>query len=95
MAIHVMVLDHGGVDFGYIEYAASLKLWILGSLLAGIALPVRTGLPGVDLAAMLAGLAALAVLVGVIESTLARVRLAQVPQLLVGACAFTVIGFLI
>lgn len=95
MIHEVMVLDHGGIDFGFIEYAAALKLWILGTLIMGIALPVRTGHPGVDLLVMCLGLAALALVVGVIESTLARVRLLQVPQLLVGACAFAVVGFLI
>jgi formate hydrogenlyase subunit 4 len=95
MIHEVMVLDHGGVDFGFIEYAAALKLWILGSIIVGIAIPVRTGIPWLDAGAMCLGLLGLAVLVGVIESTLARLRLLQIPQLLIGACALSVIGFLL
>ena len=95
MIHEVMVLDHTGVDFGFIEYAASLKLWILGSLIVGIAVPVRTGMLLVDLPVMCLSLAALAVLVGIIESTVPRLRMHQVPQLLVGACAFAVVGCLI
>jgi formate hydrogenlyase subunit 4 len=95
MIHEVMVLDHSGVDFGFIEYAASLKLWILGSLIVGLAAPVRTGLPGVDLGAACLGLFLLALLVGIIESTMARLRMNQIPQLLVGACAFAIVGFLV
>ncbi|MFZ2959174.1 MAG: NADH-quinone oxidoreductase subunit H [Candidatus Ozemobacteraceae bacterium] len=95
MIHEAMVLDHGGVDFGFIEYAAALKLWILGSLIVGIALPVHTGMLGADVIIMCLGLAALSIIVGIIGSTTARFRLLQVPQLLVGACAFAVVGFLI
>lgn len=95
MIHEVMVLDHGGVDYGFIEYSAALKLWILGSLIVGIALPVRTGILSLDLGAMCLGMAALAVIVGIIGSMIARLRLVHVPQFLVGACVFSVVGFLI
>ncbi|MBF0500693.1 MAG: NADH-quinone oxidoreductase subunit H [Candidatus Riflebacteria bacterium] len=95
MIHEVMVLDHSGVDFGFIEYAAALKLWILGSVIVGIAIPVRTGIPGIDISAMCLGLICLAVIIGIVGSIMARLRLLQVPQLLVGACIFSVIGFLI
>lgn len=95
MIHEVMVLDHSGVDFGLIEYTAALKLWIFGSLLVGIAIPVRTGILGYDLSAMLLGLVVLSVVVGIVGSVMARLRLLQIPQLLVGACIFSVVGFLI
>jgi len=95
MIHEVMVLDHSGVDFAFIEYAAALKLWILGSLITGLALPFHSDMHVYDLGVMLFGLALLAVIVGVVESTMVRLRLLQVPQLLVGACAFCVVGFLI
>ena len=95
MIHEVMILDHGGVDLGFIEYASSLKMWILGSLIVGLAVPVRSGMLVVDLLAIFAGMIGLAVLVGIIESTMARFRMVLVPQLLVGACIFTIIGFLI
>ena len=43
MIHEVMVLDHGGPDFAFIQYGAALKLWVLGALLVGVLLPVRTG----------------------------------------------------
>src|SRR3979490_772812 len=41
MIHEVMVLDHSGPDFAYIQYAAALKLWILGSLLVGLLAPLH------------------------------------------------------
>jgi formate hydrogenlyase subunit 4 len=85
MIHEVMVLDHGGPDFAMITYAASLKMWVLGSLLVGLLLPVRTGYLAADMAVAAAGLLVLAVVVGAIESTMARLRLLHVPHLLAGA----------
>ena len=85
MIHEVMILDHGGVDLAFIEYAAALKFWVLGSLLTAMALPLRSTAPLLNLAAGLAGLLVLAVVVGVIESMMARLRLTRVPQLLVVA----------
>jgi len=83
MIHEVMVLDHGGPDLALVEAAAWLKLWVLGALVVGVALPVRSGAAPLDGAAFAAGMLALAVAVGVVESMMARLRLLRVPQLLV------------
>lgn len=85
MIHEVMVLDHSGPDFAMILYGAALKMWVLGALLSGLLVPVRTGNPWIDGAAVVAGLFVLAVITGVIESIMARLRLLRVPQLLAGA----------
>ena len=85
MIHEVMVLDHGGPDFAMILYGAALKMWILGALLASILIPVRTGNMWLDGAAIVAGLLILAVVTGVVESGMARLRLLRVPQLMVSA----------
>jgi formate hydrogenlyase subunit 4 len=85
MIHEVMVLDHSGPDFAMILYGASLKMWILGSLISSILIPVRTGNPWLDGAAIVGGLFLLALVTGVVESVMARLRLLRVPQLLVGA----------
>ncbi|NOT57260.1 MAG: hydrogenase [Deltaproteobacteria bacterium] len=85
MIHEVMVLDHGGPDFAFILYGGALKLWILGALLVGVLVPVRSGVAWLDLGAAVAGLVCLAILTGVIESSMARLRLVHIPQLLVGA----------
>jgi formate hydrogenlyase subunit 4 len=92
MIHEVMALDHGGPDLAMIEYGATLKLWALGALLVGILVPVRSGWWGVDLAAGVLGMMALAVVVGAIESTVARLRLVRVPQFLVAASVLSIVA---
>ena len=102
MIHEVMVLDHGGPDLAFIQYGAALKLWIFGSLVAGLFTPGAAGLlapravgplAGVLFAA--AGLALLGVLTGLLESLTARLRLARVPQLLVSASAMSALAMVL
>lgn len=95
MIHEVMVLDHGGPDFAFVQYAAALKLWALGSLVVGILLPVRSGWLAIDVGAALAGMALLAIATGLIESTMARLRLVRVPQLLVAATVLSALAFVL
>ena len=95
MIHEVMVLDHSGPDLGYIHYAAALKLWIIGSLLVGLLVPVRSGDVWLDLAAMLAGMVGLALAIGMVESAMARYRLMHVPQFIVGAATLSAVAFII
>jgi formate hydrogenlyase subunit 4 len=85
MIHEVMVLDHGGPDLAMILYGSALKLWMLGAILIGIVIPVRSGTLWLDVVAAVAGMVGLAILTGLIESSMARLRLVHVPQLLVGA----------
>jgi formate hydrogenlyase subunit 4 len=95
MIHEVVVLDHSGPDLGYIHYAAALKLWVLGSLLVGLVVPVRSGIVWLDGSAMLLGMAVLAVVIGMIESAMARYRLVHVPQFIVGAATLSAVGFIL
>ena len=95
MIHEVMVLDHGGPDLGLVQYAAALKLWVLGALLVGVALPVQGLVPWAGPAVSLAGMAALAVLVGIVETVMARLKLVRVPQLLAGAAALSVLAIVL
>jgi formate hydrogenlyase subunit 4 len=92
MIHEVMVLDHGGPDLALILYGSALKLWVLGAILVGLSVPVRSGKPLLDALAFVGGMAALAVVIGVVESTMARLRLVLVPKLLVGATALAVLA---
>jgi formate hydrogenlyase subunit 4 len=95
MVHEVMVLDHSGPDLAYIQYGAALKFWVLGSLLVGILLPIHAVNPWAGLAVSLAGLAALALAVGIVESFMARLRLLVVPRLLLGAAACSLVALLL
>jgi formate hydrogenlyase subunit 4 len=87
MIHEVMVLDHGGPDLAFVQYGAGLRLWVLGSLLAGIIVPAPMDNAWGNLILGLFALAGLAGVVGVIESVMARLRLSTVPHLLAGASA--------
>jgi formate hydrogenlyase subunit 4 len=95
MIHEVMVLDHSGPDFAMIQYGAALKLWIMSALLAGVLVPVRSGRPLVDAAAAIGGIFLVAVAIGIIESSMARLRLLRVPQLLTSAGAFSVLALML
>lgn len=84
MIHEVMVLDHSGPDFGLILYGAAMKLFVLGALLADLLLPPASGSLLLDAALFGAAMLALAVVIGLVESAMARLRLPRVPQLLVG-----------
>jgi formate hydrogenlyase subunit 4 len=85
MIHEVMVLDHSGPDFAMIQYAAALKMWLLGAIIVAIAIPWHSGNPVFDGGCAIVGMLALAVVTGLIESSLARLPLLRVTQLLVAA----------
>jgi formate hydrogenlyase subunit 4 len=91
MIHEVMVLDHSGVDLAFIQYGASVKLWVLGGLFSSMLVP-RTGLWLLDLCVGLSAVLAVGVVTGVIESVMARTRIARVPQLLVAAIAMSALA---
>ncbi|GAB4144859.1 MAG: NADH-quinone oxidoreductase subunit H [Planctomycetota bacterium] len=93
MIHEVMVLDHSGPALGAILYGSSVKLVVFASLVLGVAAPFSLG-PWLDWPVLLAGLAAVSILIGAVESTMARLRLPNVPRLLVSAsllAAFSVV----
>jgi formate hydrogenlyase subunit 4 len=95
MIHEVMVLDHGSVDNGFILLGSALKLWVVGALLVGL-LPIpSTAMPLLDLLIGLVGIFVLALVTGIVESIMARVRLLRVPQLLVGAGVLSALGLLL
>ena len=84
MIHEVMVLDHSGPAFGLILYGSALKLFVFSALVADVLLP-RTGNPLVDAGATLAAVLLVGVVIGLVESGMARLRLVRVPQLLIAA----------
>jgi formate hydrogenlyase subunit 4 len=94
MIHEVMVLDHGGPDLAFFLYGAALKLWLFAALIVGMVLPAM-GNVWMNLLLAAVGMLVVAVVVGVIESVMARLRLVIVPQLLVGAGALVAVAFLL
>jgi formate hydrogenlyase subunit 4 len=92
MIHEVMVLDHSGPALGMILYGSAVKLFATGALVVGVAFPLRSGDAWLDSALFAAMMALLAILIGVVESTMARLRIVNVPKLLVTACLLSGFG---
>ncbi|MEW6272288.1 MAG: NADH-quinone oxidoreductase subunit H [Thermodesulfobacteriota bacterium] len=95
MVHEVMVLDHGGPALAMILYGAAVKLFVMGALVVRIALPYDGADPWSGAAVFVAGMLLLAVVIGVVESVMARLRLLQVPSLLVAACVLSAFGIVL
>lgn len=95
MIHEVMVLDHSGPALGMILYGAALKLMVLGALLVRLAFPWQTGHILGDALVFLGGLLVLAVLIGVVESTMARLRLVRIPQILIGTVLISIFALVL
>jgi formate hydrogenlyase subunit 4 len=95
MIHEVMVLDHSGPALGMILYGSALKLFLFSALVVRLALPLATGYPWVDWPVFIAGMLVVAVAIGVVESTIARLRLTHVPILLVAACLLSAFGVIL
>ena len=92
MIHEVMVLDHSGPALGMILYGAGVKLFATGALLVAVAFPLKVGSEWVDWIVFLALMAVLAILIGVVESTIARLRLLNIPKLLITASLLSAFG---
>lgn len=85
MIHEVMVLDHSGPNMALILYGAALKLWFFAALIAGLIIPA---LPLWQQMGLRVGIVLLlAVVVGIVESVMARLRMERVPYLLGAAAA--------
>jgi formate hydrogenlyase subunit 4 len=103
MIHEVMVLDHSGPLLGMILYGSAVKLLVLAALIGHVIVPYDIQLPGAGMEAWSAALnwglfvgvvVALAAVVGVVESVMARLQMRHVPTLLVAACLLCGLGFL-
>ena len=92
MVHEVMVLDHGGPALGLILYGAALKLFVFSAVVARLVVPVGLPTDAGAWATSIAALLAVAITIGVVESTMARLRLTHIPSLLVAACLLSAFG---
>jgi formate hydrogenlyase subunit 4 len=70
-------------------------MWLLGLLLAGVVVPIHSGHRWLDTAAALLCMGLLAVVTGIVESSMARIRLLRIPPLLIGAAALSVLALVL
>jgi formate hydrogenlyase subunit 4 len=95
MIHEVMVLDHSGPLLGAALWGAAQKLFVQSALLVRILVPLPDGPAPLRWAAFLAAVLALGVLIGGVESSMARLRLRQVPMLLIAASLLSAFGIVL
>ena len=95
MIHEVMILDHSGVDLGLLFYAAAVKFLVFGAILVSIILPGPTGYSLKDIVLFLGGMVGVTVIVGIVESSMARLRLNRVRNLLLISFALAFFGFVV
>ena len=95
MVHEVMVLDHSGPPLASILHGASLKLLLFAVLLTEAVLPLgKLTLPQA-IAALIASVFVVAIVVGLVESLLARLAFRRVPLLLTTAFLFCLFALLV
>ncbi|HQU41319.1 MAG TPA: NADH-quinone oxidoreductase subunit H [Pirellulales bacterium] len=95
MIHEVMVLDHSGPALSLIVYGAAIKLFVFAALIVQLSVPLVTGIGVVDWVVFVAGVLAVAVVVGVVESGMARLRLVSLPHLLIAAVVLSALGLVL
>ena len=95
MIHEVMVLDHSGPDLGIITYGAALKLWLFATIIVQIVKPWHPQNPMMNIALIIGGNFLIAIIIGAVESFMARLRLVRIPQLIALALALALAGLLV
>lgn len=93
MIHEAMLLDTSGPDLFAMLLAAHYKLWITFTLILHLFLPTLPN-PWADAALRLLLMPILAIALGLIESSGARLRLVRVPQILMGAIVLSAVALI-
>ncbi|MBO5668395.1 MAG: NADH-quinone oxidoreductase subunit H [Lentisphaeria bacterium] len=94
MIHEAMILDYAGPDLAAILYASALKLWLFAGFITAMLIP-----PGImqwywEIILYFAGVGTICILVGIVESSMARYRFLKVPPLLIAAAVLPVLAIL-
>ena len=76
MIHEVMILDNSGIDLGLITWGAAIKIFLFEALIANLVLPVLSD--GWAILAFIAAITLLSIIVGTLESSMARFRMTHV-----------------
>lgn len=95
MIHEVIVLDHSGPELAMVLYGNAVKLALFGALVVSVLVPLGSLPPWLAAPVLMAGLGVVAIGVGVVESSVARLRMNRIPQFLVAASALAVFGVIL
>jgi formate hydrogenlyase subunit 4 len=87
MIHEVMVLDHSGPDFAFIELGSFYKLFFYASLVARLAAPFELDHPAFNTGLFIVALLVIYMAVGVAESVRARYRMDKIPKFILTSFA--------
>lgn len=77
MIHEVMILDNSGIDLGLISWASAIKMLLFESLIANLIIPVSWN-PLESIIAYLVILVILSIIIGIVESSMARFRMTHI-----------------
>ena len=92
MIHEVMVLDNSGPDFAFILYSSGMKMVLLSMLVANLLIPGNIQ-PIIAIMLLIGIIMLSAVLIGLVESLIARARMSHVPQFIFLMTALSLIAF--
>ena len=95
MIHEAMILDNAGPDLAFILYGAAFKMMLLAAFLVALLLPALPLAAPVKAALLLASTLGVAVLIGIVESVIARMRFLKTPQVLSGALMVAILATLL
>ena len=93
MVHEAMLLEYAGTQVGLLHLAAMVKQTVLLTLLVHLFWPVQTAFP-VGLVVLAGKVILLGLVLALIESVLAKMRLFKLPELLAGGAAFCLLSIL-
>lgn len=95
MIHEVIVLDHSGPMLGILQLAAAAKLFLFSAVIVRLAVPLQLLPPLAAWPVFLAAMLLVAVLLGIVESIMARLRMTLVPHLLTAAGVIGAFGLVL
>jgi formate hydrogenlyase subunit 4 len=95
MVHEVMLLDTSGPDLALVLYAHAVKLSLFAAIIVDLLIPRSTLPPWSAIVLLGAGVIGVGILVGVVESTMARLRLSKVPLFIASGSALGLFGLIL
>ena len=95
MIHEVMILDHSGPDMALMEYGASMKLMLLVMLLGRILIPHHFDNTMINVLVAILKTAVLCGFIVIVEVGMARMRMKQVPGVLLGALILAALSVIV
>lgn len=92
MIHEAMILDNAGPDLAFILYGAALKFELLAGFLVAMLIPKLSVGPEAKTAILFGGILGVSILVGIVESVIARMRFLKTPQILMGTMMIATLG---